>query len=422
MSWGFCLKIMGRSNKGDFIMVNATNEIVVVGGGIGGLAAALAAAEAGRQAVVLEQASQFGEVGAGLQLGPNGMAVLNRFGLLEEISKVSVFPKRLVLKDVFTGKELVSLDLGEEFKQRYGAPYAVMHRSDLHRVLLEACEANPLITLKTHQKIEKVEEVDGGVVVRNDNGETITGKAVVGADGIWSKTRPNVSQDEVVPSGYVAYRGTIPITELTDDLDLDDVIMWIGPNLHLVQYPVRRKELYNQVVVFKSYDYEPESPNWREWGTPEELERRFAGSHPLVQNALSFINRQFKWPMADRNPIENWTQGNITLLGDAAHPMLQYLAQGGVQALEDASYLADMLHIHGENYAQAFQEYQTERQPRSARVQTTARQWGEILHAENPTAILLRNTIFEARTPQDYEITDWLYGGYKRKSLELVNK
>lgn len=397
-------------------MINETNELVIVGGGIGGLAAALGAAEAGQKSIVLEQAPQFGEVGAGLQLGPNGMAVLDRFGLMDEISKLSVFPKRLVLKDVYTGKELVSLDLGEEFKQRYGAPYAVMHRSDLHRVLLEACEANPFITLKTNQQIEKVEEKAGQVVVTNANGGITTGKAAVGADGIWSKTRPNVSQDDVVPSGYVAYRGTLPIQELTDDLDLDDVIMWIGPNLHLVQYPVRRKELYNQVVVFKSYDYEPGSPNWREWGTPEELERRFAGSHPLVQNALSFINRQFRWPMADRNPIENWTQGNITLLGDAAHPMLQYLAQGGVQALEDASYLADMLIEHGDNFAKAFQEYQQERQPRSARVQTTARQWGEILHAEEPTAILLRNTIFESRTPQDYQITDWLYGGYKKKA------
>lgn len=402
-------------------MASVTNELVIVGGGIGGLAAALAAAEAGKTAVVLEQAQQFGEVGAGLQLGPNGMAVLDRFGLMEEISKVSVFPKRLVLKDIYTGKELATLDLGEPFKQRYGHPYAVMHRSDLHRVLLEACEANPLISLKTNQQIERVENTDNGVVVTNANGETTTGNAAIGADGIWSKTRPNVSQDEVVPSGYVAYRGTLPITEITEDLDLDDVFMWIGPNLHLVQYPVRRKELYNQVVVFKSYDYEPGSSNWRDWGTPEELERRFASSHPIVQHSLTFINRQFRWPMADRNPISNWTDGYITLLGDAAHPMLQYLAQGGVQALEDASYLADMLHIHGDDYAKAFQEYQIERQPRSARVQTSARKWGEIIHAEDPTAILLRNTIFEGRTAQDYEIADWLYGGYKRLVHEIVN-
>jgi 3-hydroxybenzoate 6-monooxygenase len=178
------------------------------------------------------------------------MSVLDRFGLTEEISKISVFPKRLVLKDIYTAKELATMDLGETFKQRYGHPYAVMHRSDLHRVLLEACEANPLITLKTNQQIQKVENKDGIVVVTNANGETTTGKAAVGADGIWSKTRPNVSQDDVVPSGYVAYRGTLPITEITDDLDLDDVFMWIGPNLHLVQYPVRRKELYKTKLLY----------------------------------------------------------------------------------------------------------------------------------------------------------------------------
>lgn len=400
-------------------MENISNEIIIVGGGIGGLAAALAVAETGRKSIVLEQAQQFGEVGAGIQLAPNGVAVLDRLGVKEEIAKIAVFPKRLVLKDIYTGKELTTMDLGEDFQQRYGGQqYIVLHRSDLHRVLLEACERNPLITLETMSKIVKVENIEGGVQVTADNGEVTTGKAAIGADGIWSKTRKNVSQDDVVPSGYVAYRGTIPIGEITDDIDTDDVFMWIGPNLHLVQYPVRRKELYNQVVVFKSYDYEPGSPNWREWGTPEEMERRFAGSCDLVQHALSFINRQFKWPMADRNPIENWTDGNITLLGDAAHPMLQYLAQGGVQALEDASYLADMLHIHGDNYATAFQEYQKERQPRSAKVQTNARKWGEIIHAEDPITVLLRNTIFEGRTSKDFEVADWIYGGYKR----LINK
>lgn len=406
--------------KGKLGMTKVTNEIIIVGGGIGGLAAALATAEAGKSSIVLEQAAQLGEVGAGLQLGPNGMAVLDRLGVMEEIKKIAVFPKRLVLKDIYTAEELCTMDLGDAFKERYGQPYAVMHRSDLHRVLLEACEANPLITLRTNQQIQKVENKDGGVVVTNQTGETITAKAAIGADGIWSKTRPNVAQDDVVPSGYVAYRGTLPITEITDNLDLDDVFMWIGPNLHLVQYPVRRKELYNQVVVFKSYQYEPGSPNWREWGNPEEIEQRFAGSHPIVQHSLSFINRQFRWPMADRNPISNWTDGNITLLGDAAHPMLQYLAQGGVQALEDASYLADMLHKHGDNYREAFMEYQEERQPRSAKVQTTARNWGEVIHAEDPNMITLRNMLFEARTPQDYEITDWIYGGYKRLTRETV--
>ena len=385
------------------------HNLMIVGGGIGGLATALAAAEAEIPATVFEQAPQFGEVGAGLQLAPNAMAVLDRFGVLEEINKVAVFPKRLVLKDIYSGKELVTLDLGDKFKERYGYPYIVMHRSDLHSILLEAVKKKGTVKLVTNQTIQTAEQTEMGVAITNQNGEKFIGDAVIGADGIKSNIRKLLSVDDTVPSEYVAYRGTIPISEV-DHANFDDVIMWIGPNLHLVQYPVRRAELYNIVVVFKSYNYKPNSDDW---GTPEELERRFAGAHEDAQNTLTFIERQFRWPMYDRNPIDNWTIGNITLLGDAAHPMLQYLAQGAVQAFEDASYLADMLKKHRDNYAKAFLDYQEKRIPRTARVQTNARKWGEILHAEDPTTILLRKTIFDSRSPFDYEISDWLYAHHK---------
>ncbi|WP_209123600.1 FAD-dependent monooxygenase [Alkalihalobacillus sp. BA299] len=388
-------------------MFKTEDTMIIVGGGIGGLAAALAAAEAGEKTTVLEQAPEFGEVGAGIQMAPNAMAVLDRFGVAEEIAKVAVFPKRLVLKDVYTAEELSVLDLGNEFKERYGFPYIVLHRSDLHRVLLEACQKNPLVNLVTDQHIETVEETSDGVVVKNARGEKLVGKALIGADGLKSKTRKLFVNDEPICSEYVAYRGTIPIEEISDDASMDDVIMWIGPNLHVVQYPVRRGELYNQVVVFKSLNYKEDSDDW---GTPEEMDQVFEDAHPKVEKALSFIQRQIRWPMYDRLPISNWTKGNITLLGDAAHPMLQYLAQGGVQALEDASYLADMLKKHGANYEDAFKEYQEERIPRTARVQRSARTWGEIIHAEDPLAILLRDTIFKQRPANDYSHTDWLYG------------
>ncbi|KKB35539.1 FAD-dependent monooxygenase [Bacillus thermotolerans] len=389
--------------------MSENNGLLISGGGIGGLAAALAAAESGISSTVLEQAPQFGEIGAGIQIAPNAMAVLDRFGLLGEIEKVAVFPKRLVLKDVYTGKELSTLDLGEQFKERYGYPYAVLHRSDLHRALLNACTANSNITLMNDQIIQTAAETADGVIVTNQRGETFEGEALIGADGLKSNIRKLFTDDEPICSEYVAYRGTIPIEEISH-ANMEDVIMWIGPNLHLVQYPVRRGELYNQVVVFKSYDYKADSDDW---GTPEELDRRFAGSHPLVQTAISFINRQIRWPMFDRLPIDNWTQGNITLLGDAAHSMLQYLAQGGCQALEDASYLADMLKEHNGNYNKAFLAYQEERIPRTAKVQTNARTWGEIIHSENPVTTLLRNTIMESRTSNDFTFVDPLYAYYK---------
>lgn len=389
--------------------MSENNGLLISGGGIGGLAAALAAAESGISSTVLEQAPQFGEIGAGIQIAPNAMAVLDRFGLLGEIEKVAVFPKRLVLKDVYTGRELSTLDLGEQFKERYGYPYAVLHRSDLHRALLNACTANSNITLMNDQIIQTAAETADGVIVTNQRGETFEGEALIGADGLKSNIRKLFTDDEPICSEYVAYRGTIPIEEISH-ANMEDVIMWIGPNLHLVQYPVRRGELYNQVVVFKSYEYKAGSDDW---GTPEELDRRFAGSHPLVQTAISFINRQIRWPMFDRLPIDNWTQGNITLLGDAAHSMLQYLAQGGCQALEDASYLADMLKEHNGNYNKAFLAYQEERIPRTAKVQTNARTWGEIIHSENPVTTLLRNTIMESRTSNDFTFVDPLYAYYK---------
>lgn len=394
-----------------------TNEnkypVIIVGGGIGGLAAALGVSETGRKVHVLEKTEEFGEVGAGIQLAPNGTAILDRLGVMEEISKVAVFPKRLVLMDAITGEELTSLNLQDKFKERYGHPYIVIHRADLHKVLHSACVANDNISMQTNSEVEKVESLSGGARVTLKDGTVFEADAVIGADGIHSKTRKLVSDDQPVCSQYVAYRGTIPMSEVTETAgtDTDDVLMWIGPNLHLVQYPVRRSELYNQVVVFKSFKYKPGSDAWKadDWGTPEEMDERFANTCSHVKHAISFVSRQFRWAMWDRNPIDNWTDGNVTLLGDAAHPMLQYMAQGGIQALEDVAQLTNMLHKYGDDYKTAFQEYQKVRIPRASKVQTYARNWGEIIHAEDPITIMLRNDIFSKRDEDDISYVDWLY-------------
>ncbi|MER2191728.1 MAG: FAD-dependent monooxygenase [Solibacillus sp.] len=401
------------------------SDVIVVGGGIGGLAVALSIVQRTEKTVaILEQATEFGEVGAGIQLAPNALFVLDQLGVKQEILDVAVLPKRLVLKDVYTAKELAVLDLTDGFQERFGQPYIVLHRSDLHRVLYEKCQKYDRITFMNDQQIQTVAQADGTVTIANQRGEEYTASAIIGADGIKSNVRKLFSNDEMVCSEYVAYRGTLPIEEITSkgDIAMDDVIMWVGPNLHLVQYPVRRGELYNQVVVFKTYDYKPEG----DWGTPEEMTKRFEGAHPDVHRALQYISTQFRWPMFHRLPIDNWTDGNVTLLGDAAHPMLQYLAQGGVQALEDAYVLGEALE-NEETYNAAFLRYQEERQPRSAMVQNSARRWGEIIHADSESdldraLLLLRDHLFSNHTATNYEVADFLYNYFNTRKSEAAVK
>ena len=279
--------------------------------------------------------------------------------------------------------------------------------------------SNPFIDLVTNQTIIEAEENGGEVSVTAADGSHHIGSAVIGADGLWSNARKLFVEDQPVCSQYVAYRGAIPMEEVTSHGNLDDVYMWIGPNLHLVQYPVRRGELYNQVVVFKSSQYTKENEKTIHWGTPDEMDQVFAGTCELVQNAISFIQRQRRWPMYDRLPIDNWTKGRITLMGDAAHPMLQYLAQGACQALEDAAYLTDMLHKHDQDIEQAFMEYQEERIPRTANVQSSARMWGEIIHNTTDAGILLRDTILSSRTDKDFKFIDEFHG-YNKKARESI--
>jgi len=380
-------------------------SILVIGGGIGGLTAALAIARTGKEVCVLEQAPEFGEIGAGLQLGPNAMAVLDKLGLYDVIAHYAIFPKRLVLMDAIRERELSALDLGHAFQTRYGYPYAVMHRSDLHNVLVEACREQPNMTLLTDKKVVSIEDDGNTVQVNCADKSAYVAEAVIGADGLRSTTRKSLSDDEPIAEHFVAYRGAIPLSEMTVHAGLEDVVMWIGPNMHFVQYPVRSNELYNQVAVFKSSRYQESSDDW---GTPTELDAHFSGCCPAVQNALRHIQRDKHWTMYDRKPIDNWTRGHVTLLGDAAHPMLQYLAQGACQAIEDADCLASKLQLY--DIDGAFAAYQKERIARTARVQRSARTWGDIIHAEHPVTVLLRDTLLAQRAADDYSLVDWLYG------------
>ncbi|MFF5988191.1 FAD-dependent monooxygenase [Prauserella flavalba] len=380
-------------------------DVAVVGGGIGGLANALALASSGHRVRVLERAPAFAEVGAGLQLAPNATRILREWGLLDEVIEHGVRPGRLVFKDALDGAELTSLELGGSFERRYGAPYVVIHRSDLLSILFRACERAGVELLADHKVDDVIVAEDEAVVVAK--GEKHRAAIALAADGLWSPLRGRVSDDSPVCSGYVAYRGALPVSEVTDvDADaLTDVVVHFGPGCHLVQYPLRQGEMLNTVAVFASPAY---ARGEEEWGGPGELDAAFDGTCPAVQRGLAWLWRDRRWPMFDRLPIGNWVDGRLALTGDAAHPMLQYLAQGACQALEDAHCLAAEAGKREGDWAGALEAYQRIRTARTARVQSSARVWGEIWHCDGLTRTL-RNALLTDRRLDDYQYVDWLY-------------
>jgi len=389
----------------------AETEVVVIGGGIGGLSNALALARTGHRVRVLERAPEFAEVGAGLQMAPNATRILREWGLLDEVIERGVQPRRLVFKDAVDGTELTHLDLGDGFQDRYGAPYVVIHRSDLLQILVAACRRAgvELVPSCAVEDVEVGEDTAAALV----DGARHRGQAVLAADGLRSVVRRRFSDDEPIFSGYVAYRGAFPTSEVADNLDADslrDVVVHFGPGRHLVQYPLRRGEIFNTVAVFESPGYHR---GQSDWGGPEELDEVFADSCDDVQRGLASLWRDRRWPMYDRLPIDNWVDRRLALTGDAAHPMLQYLAQGACQAIEDAHCLAARVAKHAVrehvDWSQALLDYRDARVDRTAQVQTNARAWGDVWHVDG-LARGLRNALFTDRAPDDYKHVDWLYG------------
>lgn len=382
-------------------------DVVVAGGGIGGLSTAYALARTGRSVSVLERSPEFTEVGAGLQMAPNATRILKEWGLLDEVREAGVTPRRLLLKDVLDGGELTRVDLDDEFVGRYGAPYIVIHRSDLLATLVRACERAG-VKLVADCDVQDVRTDPDGVTVRSALGDH-RAQLAVGADGLRSTLRAKVSDDEPICSGYVAYRGAFPVADLGPKIGEDalrQVVCYIGPGCHLVQYPLRRGEIFNTVAVFRSPAFERGE---EDWGGPDELDAVFAGACDEVREGLGSLWRDRRWAMFDRLPIPNWVDGRLVLTGDAAHPMLQYLAQGACQAIEDAACLAaELRDAEPPDWADAVKRYEAERTGRTARVQTNARLWGDIWHVDG-VARTLRNELFRTRDLHDYKYIDWLY-------------
>jgi salicylate hydroxylase len=385
----------------------ANQPVLVVGGGIGGLAAALALSRKGIPVQVLEQAPEFKEIGAGIQLGPNVFRMFEVLGLTEQMFQWSAFPEGLEFRDSITGETVIELPIDKRFHDKYRAPYGVIHRADLLNVLLEACKRSNLIKLATSQKVVFIDDEGSSVTARTETGEIHKGAAMIGCDGLWSTVRQTVVGDgKPVVSGHIAYRAVLPTSEWPMEYRIPKMMCWCGEKTHLVHYPLRRGELFNLVVVFHSDRYEE---GWDTYGDLAELHARFAEKCEPVRMLLQKVESWKMWVLCDRPAIKNWSKGRITLLGDAAHPMLQYLAQGGNMAMEDAVCLANQIEASGSDYEAAFRTYQELRYLRTARVQLMARLFGEIYHASGVNREL-RNKVLRDWMAQGGVDMSWLYG------------
>jgi salicylate hydroxylase len=384
-------------------------DVIVIGGGISGLANGVALSRQGLQVRILERAPEFGEVGAGLQLAPNCTRILDSWGLLDEVQALGVLPKKIMMKDALDGKVLTYLDL-RDLERRYGFPYLVIHRSDLHATLLRACQEAG-VQLINNASVTGYEQAAGGAVVSYGDQQEFA-PVVLAADGLYSTARSLFSDDEPVSSAYVAYRGAIPI-EMVERLNvaLDAVVVYIGPKCHFVQYPLRRGEMFNQVAVFESAKA---LVGEEDWGTPDELDAAFAEACDDIGAGLPLMWRDRCWRMFDRDPIMNWVQGRIALTGDAAHPPLQYLAQGAIMAIEDAWVLGEHADANRPNgrvdWDRVLAAYNAVRPEHCRRVVTTARDWGNFWHHRPGPYREWRNRVLRERDIYDYRFIDWLYG------------
>ena len=388
-------------------MKNSSLPVLVAGGGIGGLAAALALTQQGFEVKVLEQSAQIGEIGAGMQLGPNAFHAFDALGVGEQARSKAVYTDYMVMHDAIDEYQVGYIPTGDAFIKRFGNPYAVIHRVDAHSSLLEGVVANGRVELLTHTCVARVEQDEHLVNVFDQHGHHHEGLALVAADGVKSVVRAQLVGDPHRVTGHVVYRAVVNKEDFPADLQWNAASIWVGPNCHLVHYPLRGGEQYNVVVTFHSRQVE-------EWGvtegSAEEVQSYFQEVCPRARQLIDLPKSWKRWATADRDPIAQWTYGRTTLLGDAAHPTTQYMAQGACMAIEDAVTLREALKLHDNNIQQAFDLYQRSRIARTARIVLSSREMGRIYHAKGVER-LVRNDLWRGRTPEHfYDAMAWLYG------------
>jgi 2-polyprenyl-6-methoxyphenol hydroxylase-like FAD-dependent oxidoreductase len=387
----------------------AARPIVVAGGGIGGLSVALGLAQKGFSVIVLEKAPSLGEIGAGIQLAPNAFHCFDALGVGEPARAMAVYIDKLRLMDAITGEEITHIDLGDSFRKRFNNPYAVVHRGDLHGVLLKACRDSERIELRVSSEVVSYDQDGSGVCARLATGEQVTGAALIGADGLWSNVRKQLVGDGPPKvSGHTTYRSVIPTERMPEDLRWNAATLWAGPKCHLVHYPLSGWKVFNLVVTCHNDAPAPVA------GKPVSRDEVMQGFSRISKRAQQIIEHGSDWKLwvlCDREPVENWIDGRVTLLGDAAHPMLQYMAQGACMAMEDAVCLAHSVGEYPDDLEKALEAYRSRRVLRTARVQLQSRAMGEHVYHPAGAHAALRNAIMRSKTSEDwYRDLAWLYG------------
>ncbi|WP_210546043.1 FAD-dependent monooxygenase [Rhodoferax sp. PAMC 29310] len=392
------------------------SKILIAGGGIGGLAAALACARTGTEVSLFERAPAFSEVGAGIQLSPNIVRVLHDWGLKAALEAVVAVPDRLQVRSAMSGTELGVLRLGATIEARYGSPYVTIQRADLHNLLLAELTRRDQVLLSLKSEVAGFSQSDEGVSLRLSDGRAALGDALIGADGGFSLIRRQLLNDGVpAPTGQLAYRAMIAQSSLPAHMRSQHVTAWLGPNLHVVQYPVRRGDYLNVVAIVHG-TIKGDLAYWDHNANGPQLQRLMAGTGSALQAMIAAIPDWRLWGLSIRPPMagaHEQAKGRVALLGDAAHPMLPYLAQGAGMAIEDALVLAKVLHepkpVTGGALSERLAQYAAKRWQRNARVQSRAIRNGKIFHASGPTR-WGRNAAMKVLGERLLDVP-WLYRG-----------
>ena len=309
---------------------------------------------------VLEQAAKFAPIGYGIQLGPNVFPMFERLGITDAVMAEATIPKNILMLDALSGEEVTHIPTGPKFRARFTHPYIIIHREDIHRVLIDACAAVPHIAMEGGAEVVGFEDTGAGVRVALADGRELEGAALIGADGLRSAVRARlVVEGEPRPIGYVAHRTIRPMSDLPAHIPYrDEVVLWGGPGFHIVHYPLRHGTLFNIVAVFRTATF---AERLDPAAYTAEVRNTYRDAQPVMKTLTDMMDLGRRWIIADRDPIRHWGRGRVVLLGDAAHPVLQSFAQGACMAIEDGVLLGERVVQAGDDIASAFRRYNDER-------------------------------------------------------------